>query len=72
MPIGGSTGPGPAVLRVRLPRPASLLVLHDGTSFAAADTAELDLDVAAPGAYRLEARIDTRLWLLSNPVHLRG
>jgi hypothetical protein len=31
----------------------------------------LDLDIAEPGAYRLEARIDGRLWLLSNPIHLR-
>jgi hypothetical protein len=31
----------------------------------------LDRDVELPGVYRVEARIDTRLWLLSNPIHLR-
>jgi hypothetical protein len=33
--------------------------------------ATLDLDLEAGGVYRVEARIDGRLWLLSNPVHLR-
>jgi hypothetical protein len=27
--------------------------------------------VKAPGAYRAEARVAGRLWLLSNPVYLR-
>jgi hypothetical protein len=31
----------------------------------------LDLEIDGPGVYRIEARIDGRLWLLSNPVHLR-
>ena len=30
-----------------------------------------DLPITDPGAYRVEARIAGRLWLLSNPVHLR-
>ena len=31
----------------------------------------MDLDVERPGVYRVEARIDGRLWLLSNQIQLR-
>jgi len=69
----GSEGPaGPAVLRLRLPREAEITVLRDGSPMHRERADALDLDVEAPGAYRVEARIDGRLWLLSNPVHLRA
>jgi hypothetical protein len=71
LPMGGEGTAGRAVLRLRLPRSADLLVLRDGTAIERADAAELDLEISDPGAYRVEARIDGRLWLLSNPVHLR-
>jgi hypothetical protein len=60
-----------AILRLRLPRAADVHVLRDGSPWYAAYGARLDLDVGAPGAYRVEARIGGRLWLLSNPIHLR-
>jgi hypothetical protein len=69
--IGGEMPAGPAVLRVRLPRRAEIRVLRDGLPVANTSSAELDLTVNHPGAYRVEARIDGSLWLLSNPVHLR-
>lgn len=72
IPMGGEAPAGPAVLRVRLPQAADLMVLRDGVPLRHARTAALDLDLGAPGVYRLEARIEGRLWLLSNPVHLRG
>lgn len=31
----------------------------------------LDHAVTAPGVYRLEARLDGYLWILTNPIHLR-
>jgi hypothetical protein len=31
----------------------------------------LDVDVHEAGRYRVEGRIDERVWLLSNPVYLR-
>jgi len=46
-------------------------VLCDGATFAAGSAAAMNVDIGAPGVYRVEARIDRRLWLLSNPVHLR-
>lgn len=69
--LGGSAAP--AVLRLRLPRPAAVRILRDGAPVAERTLVDtLDLDVPAPGAYRVETRIDGRVWLLSNPVHLRA
>jgi hypothetical protein len=69
--IGAEARAGRAVLRVRLPRVAEVGVLRDGAPFHQARVAALNVDIAARGVYRVEARIDGRLWLLSNPVHLR-
>lgn len=72
VPMGGEAAAGArAVLRVRLPRSAELRVVRDGASFALADGSALDLPIAGPGVYRVEARVGGAVWLLSNPVHLR-
>jgi hypothetical protein len=72
VPMGGEGPAVPSVLRVRLPRDAQLLVVRDGLPLEEAQGAELDVPIEDPGAYRVEARIDGRMWLLSNPVHLRA
>jgi hypothetical protein len=69
--IGGQAPAGRATLRLRLPRPADVRIVRDGAPFRAAHADMLDVDVGSPGVYRVEARIEGRLWLLSNPVHLR-
>jgi hypothetical protein len=71
IPMGAEAPAGRAVLRVRLPRPAHVRLLRDGAPLREAHSAALDLDIEARGVYRAEARIDGRLWLLSNPIHLR-
>jgi PHP domain len=71
IPMGAEAPAGRAVLRVRLPRVADVRVLRDGAPLYEARGARLELDIANRGVYRVEARIDGRLWLLSNPVHLR-
>jgi PHP domain len=71
IPMGGETPAGRAVVRVRLPRPAHIRVLRNGAPIHEARGAAVNLDVEAQGVYRAEARIDDRLWLLSNPIHLR-
>jgi hypothetical protein len=71
IPMGAEGAAGPAVLRVRLPRAADVRVVRDGEPFHQAVGAQLDVDLEAAGVYRVEARIDGSLWLLSNPVHLR-
>jgi PHP domain len=69
--MGGELAAGPSVLRVRLPEAADVRLLRDGARIREGRTAALDVDIAAPGVYRVEARISGRLWLLSNPIHLR-
>ncbi len=71
VPMGGECRAQPAILRLRLTRAADVQVLRDGSPWHAAHGERLDLDVEEPGAYRVEARIDGRIWLLSNPIHLR-
>ncbi len=69
--IGAQARAARGVLRIRLPRRAAVMVRRDGAPLAAGDFESLDLDVGAPGAYRVEARIDGRFWLCSNPIYLR-
>jgi hypothetical protein len=71
IPMGGAGRAQAGILRLRLPRAADIRVLRNGSPWHAAHDARLDLDVDSPGAYRVEARIDGRLWMLSNPIHLR-
>jgi hypothetical protein len=70
--MGGESHAGPAVLRVLLPGQAAVRLVRDGRAIHEAHAAHVDLDVEQPGVYRVEARIDGRLWLLSNPIHLRS
>ena len=71
VPMGAEAPAGRCVLRLRLPREAEITVVRDGTAVHEARGAALDVDVGEPGGYRVEARIDGRVWLLSNPVYLR-
>lgn len=59
------------MLRVRLPRSAELTLRRDGAPIYEAQATSLDVRIGPAGAYRIEARIGGRLWLLSNPIHLR-
>ena len=71
VPMGAEARAGRSVLRVRLPGDADVLVVRNGAPVREARGAALDIDVAEPGRYRVEARIDGRLWLISNPLYLR-
>ena len=58
-------------VHARVPRPASLRLLRDGAEVAqASGAAELDLAADVPGSYRVEARLDGRVWILSNPLRV--
>jgi hypothetical protein len=70
--MGAEGAVAPSVLRLRLPRPAEVSVIRDGEPVHAECADRLDLEISQPGAYRVEARVDGRFWLLSNPVHLRA
>jgi hypothetical protein len=69
--MGAQASEGRSTLHVRLPQAADVRVIHDGALLQRAHASALDVEIAARGVYRVEARIDGRLWLLSNPVHLR-
>ena len=69
--MGGEARAGRTRLCVRLPTPADLVLLRDGAPLHRGHGDTLDLDVERAGVYRIEARIDERFWLLSNPIHLR-
>jgi hypothetical protein len=71
VPMGAEAPAGRSVLRVRLPREADVRVLRNGAPVHESSGAALDVEVGEPGRYRVEGRINGRVWLLSNPVYLR-
>ena len=76
VPMGGMGAPGRWSLRAIAPRPARMRLLRDGAVVHEAEGTELEHVVTEAGAYRLEARLADdergRLWLVANPVYLRG
>jgi len=62
---------GPTVLRVQSPVPAQLVLVRDGERACAADGAALEHRAEEPGVYRVEARIEGRPWVYTNPIYLR-
>lgn len=71
LPMGAEAPAARSMLRLRLPRAAEITLRRDGAVLQTGNTAELEMEIGEPGVYRVEARIDGRLWLLSNPIHLR-
>ena len=69
--MGEERKAGERTLHVRLPRPAEVRLLRDGEQVAAATGATLDHEVKRAGSYRVEARLGSRTWILSNPIYLR-
>jgi len=70
--LGAEASAGQVQLHVRLPRPAEIVLVRDGARLDRTRGATVDLGLELPGVYRVEARINGRLWLLSNPIHLRA
>jgi hypothetical protein len=76
VPLGGQASPGNWTLRVRLPHPARLVVVRDGSPLHEVHGAELHLPLPdGPGVVRVEAwrpaRGRERAWILTNPIYLR-
>jgi len=61
----------PVAFRVACPADADLRLLRDGAPIARAQGRELAAADAAPGVYRVEAFLDGRPWIFSNPIYLR-
>ena len=62
---------GPAVLRVRSPAPADLVLLSNGQPIAQATGTALEHRAEAPGVYRAEGRLAGKPWVYTNPIYLR-
>ncbi|HUX03227.1 MAG TPA: CehA/McbA family metallohydrolase [Phycisphaerae bacterium] len=62
---------GPVALRVRSPVAAKLTLRRNGTKVAEAQGTELERQAEAPGVYRVEAHLDGRPWVFTNPIYLR-
>ena len=58
-------------LRVSLPRPAELRLFRDGRPLETVAGSRLERRTEAPGVYRVEAHLDGRTWIISNPIYLR-
>lgn len=58
--------------RVASPAAAELRLLRDGDVVAATHGRELAATDGRPGVYRVEAFLDGRPWVFTNPIYLRG
>jgi len=62
---------GPMTFRVQSPRPARLRLLRHGAPVAEVDGTALEHHAEEFGVYRVEARLDDRPWVYTNPIYLR-
>jgi len=64
--------PGAATFEVRSPVPAKLSLLCGGKPVAETVGQELQYAAREPGVYRVEARLDGKPWVYTNPIYLRA
>ncbi len=63
---------GPVDLAIRSPVAARLRLVRNGEMYAEADGLAMTVTVDAPGVYRVEAHLEGRPWVFTNPVYLRA
>lgn len=61
----------PVDLQVVLPTAAEIRVVRDGALYDQATGQTRAVSVTTPGVYRVEARLDGRPWLYSNPMYIK-
>jgi hypothetical protein len=54
-----------------LPIPATLTLLRDGQPFASILASRWQVPIGQPGVYRLEATLNDKPWIFSNPIYVR-
>lgn len=59
-----------ATLEVSLPQTAQIALIHNGSVAEARTAQNLHFKAASPGIYRVEARLEGRPWVFSNPICL--
>jgi hypothetical protein len=62
---------GETDLVVSLPREAEISTIKDGYVTGTATASEHTFHVEGPGVYRVEARLNQRPWIFTNPIYLR-
>jgi len=70
IPMGGEAQFAGQTLVAPVPRPAQLRLMRNGEQIAHAEGSRLEHTATEPGVYRVEAHLDNRTWVLSNPVYL--
>jgi hypothetical protein len=58
-------------LNVKLPAPADIRLLKDGTEIASRHGDSYTHKDAAAGVYRVETYLNGKLWIISNPIYVR-
>jgi hypothetical protein len=58
-------------LRVRLPQPATVRLITDGEAWFTDTRSAFDVELNGAGVIRLEAHLDGRPWIFTNPIYLR-
>ena len=61
---------GKAWLRIKLPRPGEIRLIHNGIPVIREKGQTRDLSVGAAGVYRVEARLKGIPWIYSNPIYI--
>ena len=62
----------PLDLVVTLPWKAHLSVVRNGVAIKRAEEKDLEFRADSPGVYRVEARLDGKPWIYTNPIYLRS
>jgi hypothetical protein len=69
--MGGEAAFAGQTLVASVPQPAQLRLMRNGEEISRVEGSELEHRAAEPGVYRVEAHLNDRTWILSNPVYLR-
>lgn len=58
------------ILVAKSPRKALLKLIHNGNCLVEEQTTQLRVVISQPGVYRVEAHIDNRPWVFTNPIYV--
>lgn len=69
--MGDEAPAGRWTLHARLPRPADVTLVRDGRVVECKSSDSVEHEVAGAGVVRIQATLDERTWIISNPIYLR-
>ena len=61
----------PIDLEIQLPHKAEITVIKNGQPYSQASTAKHSFCAESEGVYRIEARLEGKPWIYTNPIYLR-